>query len=42
MKKGHFKVNFIVVCLLALSLSVACNNNSPPPMSMYTKKRGRN
>lgn len=31
MKKGHFKVNFIVVCLLALSLFVACNNNSNPP-----------
>ena len=31
MKKGHFKINFIVVCLLALSLFVACNNNSSPP-----------
>lgn len=40
MKKGHFKINLVVICLLMLTLFVACNNNSTPPTNMYTKKRG--
>ena len=31
MKKGHFKINLVVICLLMLTLFVACNNNSTPP-----------
>ena len=27
MKKGHFKINLVVICLLMLTLFVACNNN---------------
>lgn len=31
MKKGHFKINLVVICLLMLTLFVACNNNATPP-----------